>query len=58
VNTSLGRGTGSDLYAEVLPDQNQMYTLAAAHALVTIPADSPGYLRDEEADVIILDRAF
>jgi len=40
----------------VLKDQHQLFTLSEASALITVAADSPGYLAGEEAEVIILDR--
>jgi len=40
----------------VLEDQHQLFTLSEASALITVAADSPGYLAGEEAEVIILDR--
>ena len=40
----------------VLKDQDQLYTLSDASALVAIAADSPGFLKGEAAEIIILDR--
>jgi len=40
----------------VLKDQDQLYTLSDASALVAIAADSPGFLQGEAAEIIILDR--
>ena len=53
----IGRASG-DLQVAILEDQDQMFTLAQATALITVAADSPGYLMGEEADIIILDRTF
>jgi molybdopterin biosynthesis enzyme len=39
-----------------LPHQDQLYTLSDAHALIAIPADSPGALLGEVVDVLVLDR--
>ena len=39
-----------------LPNQLDLITLAQASALITVSADSPGYLKGEMAEVIILDR--
>ncbi len=52
-----GTVTG-ELLVSVLADQDQIFTLAQAVALITVAADSPGYLQGEEADIIILERAF
>lgn len=43
-------------YVTVLKDQDQLYTLSDASALVAIAADSPGFLKGEAAEVIIMDR--
>ena len=42
--------------AFALEDQDQLFTLSEASALVTVAADSPGYLAGELAEVIILDK--
>jgi molybdopterin biosynthesis enzyme len=41
----------------VLEEQEQFFTLSEASALITVSADSPGYLAGEVAEVIILDRS-
>ena len=55
---SLTETTSGELRAAILQDQDQIYSLAHAAALITVAADSPGYLMGEAADIIILDRAF
>ena len=55
---SLTESTSGELRAAILQDQDQIYSLANAAALITVAADSPGYLMGEVADIIILDRAF
>ena len=40
----------------VLDDQDQLFTLSEASAILTVAADSPGYLAGELAEVIILDK--
>jgi molybdopterin molybdotransferase len=42
--------------AYALDDQDQLFTLSEASALLTVAADSPGYLAGELAEVIILDK--
>jgi len=39
-----------------LPEQDEVFTLSLAQALIAIPADSPGVLADELVDVLLLDR--
>lgn len=40
-----------------LPFQNNLVALSEASALITVAADSPGYLKGEIAEIIVLDRA-
>ena len=40
----------------VLEGQEQLYSLSAATAFITVAADSPGYLKGELAEIMILDR--
>ncbi len=40
----------------VLAEQDQLFTLSDAGALIAIAADSPGFLKGEAADIIVLDR--
>jgi molybdopterin biosynthesis enzyme len=59
--TSLVRASLSGLASDKprvtpLTGQDELFTLSDAAALIAIPADSPGYLAGEEADIIILDR--
>jgi molybdopterin biosynthesis enzyme len=58
IRAALSGTSSGGLEATMLEDQDQMVTLAQAAALITVSADSPGYLMGEEADIIILDRAF
>jgi len=58
IRAGLSQDSAGNLQVNVLGDQDQMYTLAEAAALITVAADSPGYLTGEVADVIILDRAY
>ncbi len=52
-------GAGSDgaiRSVTPLPHQGELFTLSDAHALIAIPADSPGVLVGEEVEVLVLDR--
>ena len=40
-----------------LPFQDNLVALSEASALITVAADSPGYLKGEIAEIIVLDRA-
>ena len=40
-----------------LADQEDLLSLSRAGALITVAADSPGYLKGELAEIIILDRS-
>ena len=57
--TSLVRanlGTSSPLTVAPLESQEHFSTLPDAHALIAIPADSPGVVKGEFVDVMILER--
>ena len=60
--TSLIRATLSDANENgartvtPLSHQGEIFTLSDAHALIAIPADSPGALVGEAVDVLVLDR--
>ena len=45
-----------DRRVQPLSAQENLITLAEASALITVSADSPGYLKGEMAEIIILDR--
>jgi molybdopterin biosynthesis enzyme len=53
-----GLGTSESGFPTVtpLPEQDEMYTLSDAQALLAIAADSPGALSGENVDVMILER--
>ncbi|HEY4898771.1 MAG TPA: molybdopterin-binding protein [Candidatus Nanopelagicaceae bacterium] len=56
VRASLVGLTTDSPQVTVLKDQDQLYTLSDASALVAIAADSPGFLKGEAVEIIILDR--
>jgi len=58
---ALIRATLSDVGSGVpivtaIADQSGLLSISDAHAFITVPADSPGYLKGEIAEIMILDR--
>ena len=57
VRATLSSSGSEEPYVTPIADQNHLLSLSQASAFITVSADSPGYLKGEIAEIMILDRA-
>ncbi len=56
VRATLSSGGTGGPFVTPIAEQNQLLALSQASAFITVSADSPGYLKGEIAEIMILDR--
>ena len=56
VRATLSPGGEGEPFVTPIAEQNQLLALSQASAFITVSADSPGYLKGEIAEIMILDR--
>ena len=56
VRATLSTGGAGEPFVTPIAEQNHLLALSQASAFITVSADSPGYLKGESAEIMILDR--
>ncbi len=56
VRATLTTGGAGEPFVTQIAEQNHLLALSQASAFITVSADSPGYLKGESAEIMILDR--
>ncbi len=56
VRATLTTGGAGEPFVTPIAEQNHLLALSQASAFITVSADSPGYLKGESAEIMILDR--
>ena len=56
VRATLSMGGAGEPFVTPIAEQNHLLALSQASAFITVSADSPGYLKGESAEIMILDR--